>query len=60
MKNLWSLSSLGLEFAIIIIFGVYLGNFLDDYLQVEPIMLFLSLIISFFSGIYYIIYKTKQ
>ncbi|ABJ76312.1 AtpZ/AtpI family protein [Leptospira borgpetersenii] len=54
----WEFAGLGLEFAVIVVGSVYLGNYLDTQFHSSPFGLLGVCLLGFSYGIYYIIYRT--
>ncbi|XDD51270.1 AtpZ/AtpI family protein [Leptospira sp. WS92.C1] len=54
----WQFAGLGMEFGIIVIGSVYLGNYLDGKFHSSPFGLLGACLLGFSYGIYYIIYRT--
>ncbi|MDV6235779.1 AtpZ/AtpI family protein [Leptospira ellisii] len=54
----WEYAGLGIEFAVIVVGSVYLGNFVDEKFRSSPFGLLVSCLLGFSYGIYYIIYRT--
>lgn len=58
--NLYEISSLGIEFAFIIVGFVWLGNYLDEKFSISPFGLFGFSILGFSYGLYHIIQRSKK
>lgn len=54
----WEFAGLGMEFGLIVLGSVYLGNFLDGKFHSSPFGLLGACLLGFSYGIYYIIYRT--
>ncbi|EMF82394.1 putative F0F1-ATPase subunit [Leptospira weilii serovar Topaz str. LT2116] len=54
----WEFAGLGMEFAVIVVGSVYLGNYLDTKFHSSPFGLLGACLLGFSYGIYYIIYRT--
>ncbi|AYV55018.1 AtpZ/AtpI family protein [Leptospira kmetyi] len=54
----WEYAGLGMEFAVIVVGAVYLGNYLDTKFHSSPFGLLGACLLGFSYGIYYIIYRT--
>ncbi|AVQ11029.1 Putative F0F1-ATPase subunit [Leptospira santarosai] len=54
----WEFAGLGMEFAVIVVGSVYLGDYLDTKFHSSPFGLLGACLIGFSYGIYYIIYRT--
>jgi F0F1-type ATP synthase assembly protein I len=57
--NLWNLSSLGIEFAFIILASVFSGIYLDKKLGSSPWLLLLTITLGFSFGIYYVVKRAN-
>jgi F0F1-type ATP synthase assembly protein I len=58
--NLHELSSLGIEFAIIIVGAVFLGNYLDNKFSTSPIYILVFSLLGFAYALYHLIIRTKK
>ncbi|WP_036060629.1 AtpZ/AtpI family protein [Leptospira weilii] len=54
----WEFAGLGIEFGVIVVGSVYLGNYLDTKFHSSPFGLLGACLLGFSYGIYYIIYRT--
>ncbi|WP_036042762.1 AtpZ/AtpI family protein [Leptospira alstonii] len=54
----WEFAGLGIEFGVIVVGSVYLGNYLDTKFHSSPFGLLAACLLGFSYGIYYIIYRT--
>ncbi len=54
----WEFAGLGIEFAVIVVGSVYLGNYIDTKFHSSPFGLLGACLLGFSYGIYYIIYRT--
>lgn len=59
-SRLWELSSLGLEFTIILIIFFFAGKFIDDYWQLSPWGVLVGSISGFIISLYYLINRVNQ
>ncbi|MCP5495814.1 MAG: AtpZ/AtpI family protein [Leptospiraceae bacterium] len=59
-SNLWNLSSLGIEFAFVIVGFVLLGRYIDKFFSSSPWGLLVCCIIGLVSGIYHLMVRTKN
>lgn len=59
-KDLWELSALGMEFAIILVGSVFLGRYIDQNFGYSPFGMLACSFIGFFIGIYHIIARAKD
>ena len=53
-KQMWELSSIGIEFSSIVVGSVFLGNFIDKQFQTTPWWILAMSTIGFFIAIYHI------
>lgn len=58
--NLYQISSLGIEFAFIVVGAIWLGNYLDEKFSLSPFGLLGFSILGFSYGLYHIIQRSKQ
>lgn len=58
--NLYQISSLGIEFAFIVIGFIWIGNYLDEKFDFAPWGLFGFSILGFSYGLYHIIQRSRQ
>ena len=58
--NIWDFSSLGIEFAFIIIVCIYAGQYLDKKFALQPWGILISVIVGFAYGLFYIIARTSR
>ncbi|MDX1960292.1 MAG: AtpZ/AtpI family protein [Leptospiraceae bacterium] len=58
--NLWQLSSLGIEFAIILLLFVFGGHYLDQKFSLSPWCLLGMSFLGFAYGIYYLVRRTDS
>ncbi|MEM7182627.1 MAG: AtpZ/AtpI family protein [Spirochaetota bacterium] len=59
-SKLWELSSLGMEFAFIIMLFIYLGKSADDYFHISPWGIISGCFGGFIIALYYLIYRTNK
>ncbi|MCX8000332.1 MAG: AtpZ/AtpI family protein [Leptospiraceae bacterium] len=58
--NLYQISSLGIEFAFIVVGFIWLGNYIDEQFNLSPWGLFGFSILGFSYGLYHIIQRSRQ